>query len=356
VARTDWGIGIVGLGGIANAHLQAYRDAGLKVVGGADIDAQRAEAMREKWALPFVTTDYRELIDHPEVRIVDVTVPHRWEIRLPIVEYAAQKGKALFVQKPLLSHLEPARRLVETAERYGVPLMVNQNSVFVPAFRVVERYLRDGTIGTPYYCQIENRAWFDVSDHPWYGKDERWITSDMAVHHFALVHHWFGPWESVYALMGRDPSQEKVRGENWSVVSIRFANGVQACIINNWAYRGHGPRAHNREEVVVQGDRGCITVSGEEVGIVTAEPPARIFPVFQGKWFPDAFGNAMTHFIDALEANRPFLCDGRDNLNVVALIEGAYLSVRERREVRREEFALEVDKTNRSPDICQTLE
>jgi len=189
MARSDWGIGIVGLGGIANTHIQAYRNAGLKIVGGADIDEQRAKVMQEKWQLPFVTTDWRELIDHPEVRIVDITAPHKFEIRMPIVEYAAKKGKALFVQKPLLPYLDQARKLVEVAEQYGVPLMVNQNSVFVPAFLAMERYLRDGTIGTPYYCQIENRNWVDLSAHPWFGKDERWVTSDMAVHHFALVHH-----------------------------------------------------------------------------------------------------------------------------------------------------------------------
>jgi len=126
MARSDWGIGIVGLGGIANTHIQAYRNAGLKIVGGADVDEQRAKAMKERWQLPFVTTDWRELIDHPEVRIVDVTAPHKFEIRMPIVEYAAKKGKALFVQKPLLPYLDQARKLVEVAEQYGVPLMVNR--------------------------------------------------------------------------------------------------------------------------------------------------------------------------------------------------------------------------------------
>jgi predicted dehydrogenase len=271
---------------------------------------------------------------------VDVTAPHKFEIRMPIVEYAAKKGKALFVQKPLLPYLDQARKLVEVAEQYGVPLMVNQNSVFVPAFLAMERYLRDGTIGTPYYCQIENRAWVDVSGHPWFGKDERWVTSDMAVHHFALVHHWFGEWESVYAIIGRDPSQTGVKGDNFGVVLIRFKNGVQACIINNWAYRGNRPRPHSREEIVIQGDKGCITGDSEEICIVTVDPPARIFPQFQGKWFPDAFANAMCHFIDALEAGKPFWCSGRDNLNVVAIIEAAYISVKERREVRRDELRM----------------
>ncbi|GBC97528.1 Inositol 2-dehydrogenase [bacterium HR17] len=338
MARTDWGIGIVGLGGIANTHLQAYRNAGLKVIGGADIDAERAKAMQDRWQLPFVTTDWRELIDHPEVRIVDITVPHKLAVRLPIVEYAAQRSKALFVQKPLLPCLEGAKQLVEVAERYKAPLMVNQNSVFVPAFLAMERYLRDGTIGTPYYCQIENRAWVDVSGHAWFGKDERWVTSDMAIHHFALVHHWFGEWDSVYALMGRDPSQTGVRGDNWSVVSVRFKNGVQACIINNWAYRGNRPRPHSREEIVIQGDKGCITGDSEDICVVTVDPPARIYPQFQGKWFPDAFANAMCHFIDALEAGRPFWCSGCDNLNAVAIAEAAYISAKERRAVQRAEL------------------
>ncbi len=338
MARSDWGIGIVGLGGIANTHLQAYLNAGLTVVGGADVDSERAKHMQEHWQLPFVTTDWRELIDHPQVRIVDITAPHKLEIRLPIVEYAAQKGKALFIQKPLLPYLDHAKQLVAVAERYGVPMMVNQNSVFVAAFLAMERYLRNGTIGTPYYCQIENRGWVDLSAHPWFGKDERWVTSDMAIHHFALVHHWFGEWESVYAIMGRDPSQTGVKGDNWGVVLIRFRNGVQACVINNWAYRGNRPRPHSREEIVIQGDKGCITGDSEEICIVTVDPPARIYPQFQGKWFPDAFANAMCHFIDGLEKGTPFWCSGRDNLNAVAIAEAAYRSVAERREIHRSEL------------------
>lgn len=87
---------------------------------------------------------------------------------------------------------------------------------------------------------------------------------------------------------------------------------------------------------------GCIEGNSEEICIVTTDPPTRIYPQFQGKWFPDAFANAMCHFIDALEAGKPFLCSGRDNLNVVAIIEAANISVKERREVKREEvFASE---------------
>jgi len=338
MAYEQWGIGIVGLGGIANTHLQAYRDAELKVVGGADIDAERVTLMGAKWNLPFATTDVESLIAHPEVKIVDVTAPHFLHVREPIFRWAAKYGKALFVQKPLEQYYENAKRLVQIAEEGGIPLMVNQNSVFVPGFQVMERYLRDGTIGTPYYCQIENRNWFDPSAHPFYGKQERWVLSDMGVHHLALVVHWFGSWRSAYAIMGRDPSQKGIVGDTWNVMNIRFDCGVQACIINSWCYRGHLPRPHSVEEVVIQGDQGAITGTSEEVVIVTTEPPAEVRPRFTGKWFPDAFRNAMLHYIRSLEEGKPYLCSGRHNLQVIALIEAGYRSVQEGREVTRKEI------------------
>ena len=97
--RSDWVIGLVGLGNIAQQHLEGYRRQGLTVLGGADLSKERAEATKERFNLPFVTTDYKELIDLPEVKIIDINVPHdKLERRLPIVEYAAGKGKALFIQ------------------------------------------------------------------------------------------------------------------------------------------------------------------------------------------------------------------------------------------------------------------
>lgn len=338
MALEQWGIGIVGLGGIANVHLQAYRNAGLKVVGGADIDPERVKLMQQKWTLPIATTDVESLIAHPDVKIVDVAAPHFLHVREPIFRWAAKYGKALYVQKPLEQYYENARKLVQIAEEAGIPLMVNQNSVFVPGFQAMERYLREGAIGTPYYCQIENRNWFDLSGHPFYGKQERWVLSDMGVHHLALVVHWFGSWHSAYAIMGRDPSQRGIVGDTWNVVNIRFESGMQACIINNWCYRGHLPRPHSVEEVVIQGDTGAITGTSEEVVIITTDPPAEIRPRFTGKWFPDAFTNAMLHYIRSLEEGKPYLCSGRHNLQVVALIEAGYRSVQEGREITRKEI------------------
>jgi predicted dehydrogenase len=330
MARSDWGIGIVGLGNIAQHHLAAYRAQGLSVIGGAELDEGRRRQTGEEFGIPTFA-DFRELIDRPEVRIVDVATPPWLEVREPIVRHAAERGKALLVQKPLMPNLPQARGLVEIAEAAGVPLMVNQNSLFVPAFQALEPYLRDPRyLGQVYYFQIENRAWVDTSPHPWFGKAERFITSDMAIHHFALVRHWFGEVVSVHAMLARDASQTGMRGDNLSVVALRFESGVQGLILNNWTYRGDRRRQHPREEIVIQGDRGCVSGDTVELRVTCLDPAPRvILPQHRGEWFSEAFGHSMAHFIDALDAGRLFLCSGRDNLKTLAVVEAAYRSATE---------------------------
>jgi predicted dehydrogenase len=334
MAREDWGIGIVGLGGIAQQHLTAYRARGFTVVGGAEPDEGRRAQTGERFGI-WTTGDFRELIDRPEVRIVDVATPPWPEAREPIVQYAAERGKALFMQKPLMRSLPEARRLVEIAEASGAPMMVNQNSLFVPAFTALEPFLRDPQVlGRPYYFQIENQSWVDFSSHPWFAKGERFITCDMAIHHFALVRHWFGEVATVYAMTGRDASQAGMTGENLSVVALRFESGLQGLIVNNWTYRGDRRRQHPTEEIVIQGDRGCISGDTDEFRVTCTEPtPRTIIPQYSGTWFPDAFGHTMAHYMDALESGQPFWCSGRDNLRTVAIVEGAYRSAAEGRVV-----------------------
>ena len=75
----------------------------------------------------------------------------------------------------------------------------------------------------------------------------------------------------------------------------------------------------------------------KEVCVTTVEPVAKVYLQFQGKRFPEAFANAMRRFIETLETGKLFLCCGRDNLNAIAVIEAAYISLKEHREVKREE-------------------
>src|SRR5256885_8924022 len=92
--RTDFGIGLIGCGGIARgAHLPAYRQAGYRVVACCDRDEPAMREAQTGFEIPFGTTDVDALLAHPEVEIVDLAV-HATQ-RRPLIERIAAAGKAV---------------------------------------------------------------------------------------------------------------------------------------------------------------------------------------------------------------------------------------------------------------------
>ena len=62
--------------------------------------------------------------------------------------------------------------------------------------------VEDRVVGEPSYAQLHRQYQFDTDYHPWFGKDERWWTAGLSVHHLGLLQLLFGPPETVYALTG----------------------------------------------------------------------------------------------------------------------------------------------------------
>src|SRR4051794_16350687 len=74
--KTDFGIGIVGAGGIVDAaHLPAYRKANFGVVGIYDPDVERAKKLASKFSVSKVYSDLKGLLDDRTIEIVDIAVP-----------------------------------------------------------------------------------------------------------------------------------------------------------------------------------------------------------------------------------------------------------------------------------------
>ncbi len=328
------GIGITGLGGIAQNQMDAYKKKGFSVVAGHDINAAIFPEIKKKFGVERLTTDLQEFLATPGLDVVDVAVPHYFELRKPIFEAVAAAKKAIFCQKPLAESLPEALELVKIAEKAGVPLMVNQNAPFVPGFQVAEKFLRDKeSFGEPYYFQIENRAALWFTQHAHWGTRSRWILQGMAVHHCALAQQWFGTPERVSAMLVRDPTRPFIKAENIAVLNLEYANGLKGIIINNWAYRGPKERGHPREEIVVLGTRGEISGDSEAMHFSSRAPEREDDPKIEGTWFNDAFGNSMQHFLAALESGAEFRSSGREDLKVMAVIEAGYRSTLEHKSV-----------------------
>jgi len=333
------GIGIVGVGGIALHHLAAYRKRGFRVVAGHDVNPGIFGRIRSEFGVERLTTDLGEFLATPGLDVVDIAIPHYLELRKPVITAAARAGKAIFCQKPSDESFAGALALVRIAEKAGVPYAVNHNSSFVPGFVAAERMLRNRRrFGRPFWFQVENRGSLWFGKHPHWGSRYRWILSGMAVHHIGLAHHWFGLPRRVWATLAKDPTKPHIRAENIAAISLEYASGLKGLVINNWSYTGPRPRAHPREEIVVLGTKGSLTLDSKEIAFDAAGGKRTLTKV-KGEWFNDAFGESMRAFLESLDGGPKYPFMGREDLKIMAVVEAAYQSAARGRAVNPADIA-----------------
>jgi predicted dehydrogenase len=155
--RRELGIGMVGYAFMGVAHSQAWRNVGrffdlplaprLSAICGRDAGKLAAAAQRLGWAAS--ETDWRRLIERPDVDLVDVCTPG--SSHAPIAIAALRAGKHVLCEKPLANSLAEAEEMTREAERaaaHGVRTMVGFNYRRVPAISFARQLVAEGKLGT----------------------------------------------------------------------------------------------------------------------------------------------------------------------------------------------------------------
>lgn len=114
----------------------------------------------------------------------------------------------------------------------------------------------------------------------------------------------------------------------------------------NWSFlvnSGHNLK-HPHEEVRIQGTKGAIYGNSVDMTVYLTEPETReIKPEIEGVWFPDAFGNAMVHFLECLQTGKKPLTDGRSNLHIIQTIFAMHQSALSEKVVMVDDISLDGD-------------
>ncbi len=100
--RKDYRIGIIGAGFIVQGcHLVAYQKAGFTPYAITSKSGVRAKEAADAFQIPNVYGTWQELIDDPQVEILDIAVPPH--VQPEIVRYACSKKhiKGILCQKPI---------------------------------------------------------------------------------------------------------------------------------------------------------------------------------------------------------------------------------------------------------------
>ena len=105
-----------------------------------DLSDEALAECREKYGPLRTTTDYAEAVGDPEVDALCVATHEN--LRLPIIQAAAEVGKPVYVEKPLAGTLEDMHRIEKVVKASGIPLCVGHNRRSSPAMIEAHRIFR----------------------------------------------------------------------------------------------------------------------------------------------------------------------------------------------------------------------
>ncbi len=148
-------VGLIGLGGIARLHLGGWAASPLaEVVMGSDVNPDLAEKAENELGVPHFTSDPMEIIDNPEIDVVDICSPNRYHARQAIA--ALEAGKHVMCEKPLAPTVDEIRQMIAARDRSGKLLMTAQHFRFTGTARALKAEIDGGALGPIYHA----RAWW----------------------------------------------------------------------------------------------------------------------------------------------------------------------------------------------------
>jgi len=160
----EWKVGIVGLGWVAGAHIEAF-----KGVQDANVTAvcsrrtlDQAELAR-KYGLPLKAyASYEAMLADPNVDIVDICTPHPLHPQQAIA--AAKAGKHLIIEKPISLTFEEAKAIRDAIRRTGAQACVCFEVRYSQHFNLIHSCISDGLLGEIHFGEVD----YYHGIGPWY--------------------------------------------------------------------------------------------------------------------------------------------------------------------------------------------
>jgi len=147
-------IGLIGYGGIGKLHTVNWRNlhlyypdipVKLNLRGAAARTRESADQAVLQGGFEYGTTDYQELLDDPEISLIDICTPNN--LHYPIFKAALEAGKHIYCEKPLALNLEEAEEMLRLAESSDRIIQLVFNYRFIPAIMKAKQLIDEGFLG-----------------------------------------------------------------------------------------------------------------------------------------------------------------------------------------------------------------
>ncbi len=347
-------LGVIGSGNIfKSAHLPTWLNhPEVEIVAVCDVNRERAEQIAQQAGAPHVYTDYRDLLQHDEIDMVDICTPNLYHSEISVA--ALQAGKHVFCEKPDAVNPEEAQKMADAAKESGKLLMVMRNNRFRPESLFLKKFIEEGHCGELYTGRC---GWVRRRGIPGKGG---WFTTkalsgggpliDLGVHFIDLAMWFMGDpkpvsvtgavyckfadsdlSDSVHSQFGEKQEDGTFDVEDLATGFIRFENGATLQIEFSWASN-------------VEQEMNFVELRGTKAGFSFKNGDLKIFseasgqlidstPAIRGKNV-SIHGENIKHFVDCVQGRAEPIIRPEHGVDMIKILSAIYQSAEEGREIR----------------------
>ncbi|MCL7749948.1 inositol 2-dehydrogenase [Halalkalibacter alkaliphilus] len=319
-------LGIIGAGRIGRLHVDNLRLVPeIRVKSVSDVAIDHLQSWAEEKQIDVLTTDYKDLLNDPEIDAVFICSPTTTHANL--IKEAAAAGKHIFCEKPVSFSVEETEEALAEVEKAGVKIQIGFNRRFDPNFRKVRSLVQDGTIGNPHILKITSRD--PEPPNVDYVKSSGGLFMDMTIHDFDMARYLMGS-EVVEVSAHGTVLVDQAIGEagdiDTAIITLKFENGALGVIDNSrQAVYGYDQR------VEIFGDNGTAQADNNRatnVEVSTAENVTKDKPLyFFLERYTQAYIDEVTEFAKACLENTEITCTGFDGLQAERIAKAAKQSL-----------------------------
>jgi predicted dehydrogenase len=334
-------LGVLGTGTVVREfHLPALAcNPRAQIAAIGNLREASAQRLADDFRIDRVFTDFSRMADDPDIDAVVIALPNY--LHAPVAVQMLQAGKHVLCEKPMAMTAAEARQMVDAADTASRKLMIAHVWRFSPQVRWLRQVLESGALGSVSRAKghaiVAGRG---PDPESWFVRPETaggGALADVGIHSIDTISFLFSDSIRPVRITARiDNRFQRLAVEDTASVRIEYDNGLVAEIDAGW-YHPEASGPHGAVELFGSvGEARTLPPQFSAASVrsngnlqTVAAPPCDRHPDDDRTVYADQ----IDHFLDCVREDRAPLCDGRQGLRNMIVLESAYRSARAGRSI-----------------------